>query len=229
MSAPAGEPAQRVVEPRAGLLVTFEGGEGSGKSTQLDLLARWLEEAGHEVLRTREPGTTAVGELVRRFLLETAPDTLEPEAELALFLAARAQLAAEVIAPALAAGRIVLVDRYGDSSVAYQGYGRRLDPDAIANANRWLTRGVDPDLTVLIEVPVGAARSRRQRPPDRLERVGSDFHERVHEGYQRLAAAEPERFCVVNGNQAIDVIQTEIRDRVSALLAERIPQEMERS
>lgn len=229
MNAPAGEPAGRVGPPRAALLVTFEGGEGSGKSTQLELLARWLEEAGHEVVTAREPGTTAVGELVRRFLLETAPETLEPEAELALFLAARSQLAAEVIAPALAAGRIVLVDRYGDSSVAYQGYGRGLAPDAIANANRWLTRGIDPDLTVLIEVPVGAAGSRRQRPPDRLERAGGGFHERVHDGYRRLAAAEPERFCVVNGNQAIDVIQTEIRYRVSALLGGRIPQETERS
>jgi dTMP kinase len=227
VSAAAGRPAQPDGPPRAGLLVTFEGGEGSGKSTQLDLLARWLEEAGRQVVTAREPGTTAVGEVVRRFLLETASDALEPEAELALFLAARAQLAAEVIAPALAMGRIVLVDRYGDSSVAYQGYGRGLDPDAIANANCWLTRGLDPDLTVLIEAPVGSARTRRRRPPDRLERAGSHFHERVHEGYQRLATSEPERFCVVDGTQPIEAIQKEIRARMATLLVERIPQETE--
>ena len=228
VSEPAGEPAQRV-GPHAGLLVTFEGGEGSGKSTQVELLARWLAEAGHHVTTAREPGTTAVGEAVRRFLLDTAPEELAPEAELALFLAARAELTADVIAPALAAGRTVLVDRYGDSSVAYQGYGRGLDPRVVAQANRWAMRGLEPDVTVLIDVPVEAGRTRRDRPLDRLERAGSAFHERVRDGYRRMAREEPERFCVVDGTLPIDSIQTAIRDRVRALLAIRVPQRTETS
>ncbi len=215
--------------PRAGLLVTFEGGEGSGKSTQVELLARWLVEEGYDVTTAREPGTTAVGEAVRRFLLEDAPEELSPEAELALFLAARAELTAEIVAPALAAGRVVLVDRYGDSSVAYQGYGRRLDPEVVREANRWATQGLTPDLTVLIDVPVEAGGKRRDRPPDRVERAEAAFHERVHDGYRRMAEREPERFCVIDGTEPIESIQTEIRERLSALLAARVPQQTETS
>lgn len=215
--------------PRAGLLVTFEGGEGSGKSTQVELLARWLQEEGHEVTVAREPGTTAVGEAVRRFVLEDAPDEIAPQAELALYLAARAELTAEIIAPALDAGRIVLVDRYGDSSVAYQGYGRELGPEVVRGANRWATRGLVPDLTFLIDVPVDAGSRRRDRPPDRLERADRAFHERVHDGYRRMAKEEPERFSVVDGTGAIDSIQTVIRARLSVLLAERVPQRTETS
>ncbi|MFN2384112.1 MAG: dTMP kinase [Gemmatimonadota bacterium] len=204
--------------PAAGFLITFEGGEGSGKSTQVELLAVWLGEQGHDVLTAREPGTTATGELARRFLLETAPDDLTPEAELALFLAARAQLAEEVLRPALAAGRVVLLDRYGDSSVAYQGYGRGLEPGRVAALNGWATRGLAPALTVLIDVPVTAAEARRDRAPDRVERAGVPFHERVHAGYAALARAEPNRFCVLDGRRPIAEIQATIRDRVRALL-----------
>lgn len=209
----------------SGLLITFEGGEGSGKSTQIDRLAGWLEEAGHAVTTAREPGTTATGEAVRRILLETAPDDLVPEAEFALFLAARAQLADEVIRPALEEGRIVLVDRYGDSSAAYQGYGRGLDPEAIARMNRWATRDLEPDLTVLIDVGVeeGAAR-RRGREPDRLERLDPEFHERVREGYRELARNHPDRFRVLKGERSIDEIQAAIRDAVRDLLSTRAPQ-----
>jgi dTMP kinase len=214
-------------DEQTGILVTFEGGEGSGKSTQVELLARWLVEAGHDVTTAREPGSTQVGEVIRRIVLETAPDAMAPEAELALYLAARAELTAEVIAPALAAGRIVLVDRYGDSSVAYQGYGRGIEPEIVARANRWATRGIRPDLTVLIDVPVEAGITRRNRPLDRLERAGAAFHERVRDGYRRMAREEPERFCVVDGTQPIDAIQTAIRRSVSALLAQRVPQQTE--
>lgn len=224
MNAPAG-----AAVPRAGLLVTFEGGEGSGKSTQVELLARWLVEEGHDVTTAREPGTTAVGEAVRRVVLVDAPDVIAPEAELALYLAARAELTAEIVAPALAAGRVVLVDRYGDSSVAYQGYGRRLDPEVVREANRWAMRGLTPDLTFLIDVPVEAGGKRRDRPPDRIERVEAAFHERVHDGYRRMAEREPERFCVIDGTEPIESIQTEIRERLSALLAARVPQQTETS
>lgn len=208
-----------------GLLITFEGGEGSGKSTQIDRLAAWLEEQGHPVTTAREPGTTTTGEAVRPILLETAPDDLVPEAEFALFLAARAQLAAEVIRPALEEGRIVLLDRYGDSSTAYQGYGRGLDPEAIALLNRWATRGLEPDLTVLIDVPVEeAAARRRHSEPDRLERLDPEFHERVRDGYRELARKHSERFGVIKGDRPIDEIQSKIRERVRDLLSTRIPQ-----
>ncbi|CAN5303056.1 hypothetical protein BH18GEM1_BH18GEM1_14220 [soil metagenome] len=215
-----------------GALITFEGGEGSGKSTQVDRLAAWLTDRGHEVVVAREPGTTAVGERVRRILLQEAPDGLAPEAELALFLAARAQLAKEVLRPALEAARIVLVDRYGDSSVAYQGYGREIGPESVAELNRWATHGLAPDLTILIDVSVEDASERRgNRPPDRLERAGAEFHDRVREGYRQMARKEPERFFMVDGRRSIEDIQQAIRDRVAslieALLEARAAQRME--
>lgn len=205
--------------------MTFEGVEGSGKSTQLDRLAAWLEDSGFAVTTAREPGTTDIGERIRRFLLETAPEELVPEAEFALFAAARAQLVAEVIRPALNAGEVVLVDRFGDSSTAYQGYGHGLDPENIETWNRWATQGIEPDLTVLIDVPVSEGVGRRgTRSPDRLERRSRAFHERVHEGYRELARNHPARFCVIEGRQPIDAIQESIRERVHDLLARRTPQ-----
>ena len=212
---------------RDGVLITFEGGEGSGKSTQVERLAEWLTGRGREVVVAREPGTTAVGEAVRFILLESAPDGLVAEAELALFLAARAQLAREVIRPALGAARIVLLDRFGDSSVAYQGYGRGIEPERVVELNRWATRGLTPDLTVLIDMPVIDASERRGRPPDRLERAGTEFHERVREGFRRIASREPERFLLLDGTRSIDELQQAIRERVASLLAEPTPQRTE--
>ena len=206
--------------PRAGggALITFEGGEASGKSTQVELLAGWLTEQGYSVVTAREPGTTAVGLATRRALLDV-DDELAPHAELALFIAARAQLAASVVSPALAAGKVVLLDRFGDSSVAYQGYGRGLEPERIAEWNLWATRGLVPDLTILIDVPVSDAVDRRgDKPPDRLERAGNEFHERVRAGYMRLATNEPYRFFVLDGRQPIDELQSAIRSRVGELL-----------
>ena len=206
----------------AGFLVTLEGGEGGGKSTQAELLGTWLGEAGYEVVVAREPGTTAVGESVRRILLEGAPDHLAPEAELALYVAARAQLVAEIVRPALQAGRVVVLDRYGDSSVAYQGYGRGLDPDRVREMNRWATGGVEPDLTILVDVVAELETDRLEgRPRDRLERAGRSFHERVREGYLELAGKEPGRFLVVDAGRPIDEIQGVIRERVGSLLARR--------
>jgi dTMP kinase len=206
--------------PRAGggALITFEGGEASGKSTQVELLAGWLTEEGYSVVTAREPGTTAVGLAARSALLDV-DDELTPHAELALFIAARAQLAATVVTPALAAGKVVLLDRFGDSSVAYQGYGRGLEPERIAEWNRWATGGLVPDLTILIDVPVSDAVDRRgDKPPDRLERAGDEFHERVRAGYKRLAMNEPCRFFVLDGKQPIDELQSAIRSRVGELL-----------
>ncbi|MGH7550277.1 MAG: dTMP kinase [Gemmatimonadota bacterium] len=204
----------------SGVLVTFEGGEGGGKSTQAELLGTWLDQQGYQVVVAREPGTTQVGEMVRRILLEEAPDHLAAEAELALYVAARAQLVAEVVRPALAAGRVVLLDRFGDSSVAYQGYGRELGPDRVREMNRWATGGIEPDLTILVDVAPEVESDRfAGRPRDRLERAGRSFHHRVREGYRELAGKEPDRFFVVDAGRPIDEIQGAIRERVEKLLA----------
>jgi dTMP kinase len=209
-------------DPIRGLLVTFEGGEGSGKSTQIEKLADSLRAQGHEVVTAREPGTTPVGEAVREVLLRTAPDDLAPESELALFLAARAQLAAKVVRPALEAGKIVLLDRFGDSSVAYQGYGRGLDPERVTAMNAFFTGGLVPDVTVLIDVPVRASRERAKEHPDRIERAGDEFHERVRLGYREIAMNGSERFVVLDGTDSIETVQSAIRDLVRDALAARI-------
>ena len=213
----------RLREPTRGLLVTFEGGEGSGKSTQIEKLADFLRGEGHAVVTAREPGSTQVGEAVRELLLQTAPEDLAPEAELALFLAARAQLTAEVVRPALAAGKVVLLDRYGDSSVAYQGHGRGLDPELVAGFNAFVTGRVEPDLTVLIDVPVEASAERpRERAADRIERAGEAFHRRVRAAYREMALNEPERFVVLDGTDSIETVQLAIRELVREALADRI-------
>ncbi|HET6360916.1 MAG TPA: dTMP kinase [Gemmatimonadota bacterium] len=207
-----------------GLLVTFEGGEGSGKSTQIERLADFLREEGHEVTTAREPGTTQVGEAVRELLLRTARDDLSAESELALFLAARAELVAGVVRPALEVGQVVLLDRYGDSSVAYQAYGRGLDPERVKALNAFFTRGLTPDLTVLIDVPVEASAERsKKRRADRIERAGCSFHDRVRSGYREMALNEPERFVVLDGTESIESVQSAIREAVLEALAERIP------
>lgn len=213
----------RLREPTRGLLVTFEGGEGSGKSTQIERLADFLRGEGHAVVTAREPGSTQVGEAVRELLLQTAPEDLAPEAELALFLAARAQLTAEVVRPALAAGKVVLLDRYGDSSVAYQGHGRGLDPELVAGFNAFVTGRVEPDLTVLIDVPVEASAERpREHAADRIERAGETFHRRVRAAYREMALNEPERFVVLDGTDTIEAVQSAIRELVREALADRI-------
>ena len=204
--------------------MTFEGGEGSGKSTQIERLADFLRTEGHEVVAAREPGTTHVGEAVRDLLLRTGREDLAPEAELALFLAARGELVAEIVGPALAAGSVVLLDRFGDSSVAYQGYGRGLDPERVTAFNAFVTRGLTPDLTVLIDVPPEASAERSKgTPADRIERAGRAFHRRVWEGYRRIALNEPERFVVLDGTEPIESVQSAIRDAVLEALAERVP------
>lgn len=204
-----------------GLLITFEGGEASGKSTQLERLATWLDRAGYEVVAAREPGTTVVGEAARSVVLD-AEDEIDPWAELALYVAARAQLTAQTIRPALEAGKVVLLDRYGDSSVVYQGCGRQLGAERVAMLNAWVTGGLVPDLTILIDMPVAESMRRQMgKRRDRLERAGEAFHARVRAGYEALAMNEPDRFFVVDGRKPIDEIQGVIRDRVEALLGTR--------
>lgn len=206
-----------------GVWITLEGGDGSGKTTQADLLARWLTDAGHAVVRTREPGGTEVGHLIRDIVLHHRGD-IAPRAEALLYAADRAHHVATVVRPALERGDVVLQDRYLDSSVAYQGAGRVLDAAEIRDLSLWAAENALPDLTVLLDLDPAAARERldsADKPFDRLEAEKADFHRRVRDAYLRLAAAEPERFLVVDAAAAPETIASGIRMRVAALLTDR--------
>lgn len=212
--------------PRAGLFVTFEGVEGSGKSTQIALLAERLRAAGQIVLVTREPGGTALGDELRHLLKHhPAGRAMTPEAELLLFNASRAQLVREVIDPALAAGEVVLCDRFYDSTLAYQGYARGLDLTAVRAVVDLAVGSCRPHLTLLLDLPLGAAGERlRQRAlplADRFDTEERRFHERVAEAYHRLAAAEPGRWRVVNAAQPPEAVAGEVAAAVAAALAAR--------
>ena len=176
-----------------GVFVTFEGGDGAGKSTQIRFLARLLEDAGREVVRLREPGGTAVGEALRAVVLDPAHEAMSDRAELLIYEAARAQIVDEVIRPALGRGAVVLCDRFYDSTVAYQGCGRGLDGAFIDAANRFACDGVVPDATVLLVAPASAVRSRmgRREGADRLGLAGDAFHSRVAVGFEQIAEADP--------------------------------------
>ncbi len=184
---------------KRGLFVTFEGIEGSGKTTQHGLLCRELERRGFSVVAVREPGGTAVGDRIREIVLDPRLAEMTPEAEALLYAASRSQLVRELIVPSLDAGKIVACDRYLDSSIAYQVYGRGLDVEFVLNANK-VAREVVPRLTFLVEidVEVGLARATK-RSADRIERLNVDFHRRVAEGYRKIAASEPSRVRIVDG------------------------------
>jgi dTMP kinase len=204
-----------------GRWITLEGGDGSGKTTQSDLLASWLSDAGNAVLRTREPGGSEVGQLIRDIVLHHRGD-IAPRAEALLYAADRAHHVATVVRPALERGEIVLQDRYLDSSVAYQGAGRVLDATEVRNLSLWAAEGALPDLTVLLDLDPQTARERldsADKPFDRLEAEKADFHGRVRDAFLALAAAEPERFLVVDASASTDVIAAEIRARVESFLA----------
>jgi dTMP kinase len=203
-----------------GVWITLEGGDGSGKTTQANLLADWLTDADHAVLRTREPGGSEVGELIRNIVLHHRGD-IAPRAEALLYAADRAHHVATVVRPALDRGEIVLQDRYLDSSVAYQGAGRVLDGDEVRELSLWATEGALPDLTVLLDLDPEAARERLDsddKPFDRLEAEKTEFHSRVRDAYLRLADAEPERFLVLDAAASAAEIAAAIRVRVESLL-----------
>jgi dTMP kinase len=202
-----------------GLFIVFEGPEGSGKTTQLQRLYRRLRRAGVPVTRTREPGGTRLGERLRT-LLKTAAESPVAEAELFLFLAARAQLVNTVIRPALAAGRVVLCDRYSPSTFAYQAYGRGLPLDRVADADRLATGGLWPDLVILLDLPAEAGLARRGRP-DRFEAEDLEFHRRVRAGYLELARSAPERWLVLDAQAPPDALARQIWAFVKKLLAGR--------
>lgn len=206
-----------------GRFITFEGPEGSGKTTQIRLLAAWLAAQGFAVLTTREPGGTRIGDAIRGILLNPEHTEMRPEAEILLFSAARAQIVGELIRPHLASGGIVLCDRFADSTLAYQGYGRQLDLATLRQITAFATGGLQPDLTICLDLEVQEGLRRKQRSDliewNRMEQEQIAFHERVRQGYLTLAAAEPERWLVVDATQSIAHIQAIVRDRVMALTA----------
>ena len=203
-----------------GVFITLEGGDGSGKTTQAELLRAWLSGQGRTVLRTREPGGTEVGLEIREIVLHHRGD-ISARAEALLYAADRAHHVATVVRPALERGEVVIQDRYIDSSVAYQGVGRVLDPEAVRGLSEWATEGLAPDLTILLDLDADAARGRLDEARtryDRLEAEASEFHDRVRAAYLALAEAEPGRFLVVDAARPVDQIAGDIRDRVADLL-----------
>lgn len=203
-----------------GIWITLEGGDGSGKTTQSNLLAQWMTDEGRTVVRTREPGGSEVGQLIRDIVLHHRGD-IAPRAEALLYAADRAHHVATVVRPALARGEVVLQDRYLDSSVAYQGAGRVLDGDEIRDLSLWAAEGALPDLTVLLDLDPESARVRldsADKPFDRLEAEKTEFHARVRDAYLALAQAEPDRFLVLDAAATPEVIAEQIRERVATLI-----------
>jgi dTMP kinase len=206
-----------------GLLIAFEGGEGSGKTTQARLLAIWLREQGYDVIATHEPGATKVGMRLRALLLDTAHTGLSPRAEALMYAADRAEHVDSVILPALERGAVVVTDRYVDSSIAYQGRGRNQSIDEIAGLNRWATGGLRPDLTVLLDLPPVSGLGRRAPSADRLEAEPRDFHERVRAGFLTQAEADPDRYLVLDATRPPDELSLAIHDRIHDLLPDPVP------
>ncbi len=197
-----------------GQFITVEGGEGAGKSTNLALIKSLLEAAGKEVVMTREPGGTPLGETIRGLLLDAKQSSMVSDTELLLMFAARAQHIAEVILPALEAGKYVLCDRFTDATYAYQGGGRGLPMARIAQLEQFVQGELRPDLTVLLDLPVaqGMARAGERSAPDRFEQEQHDFFEKVRSAYRSMAEQQPQRYRVVNAGLALEQVQQQIRE-----------------
>ena len=210
-------------KPRRGLLIAFEGGEGSGKTTQARLLAIWLREQGYDVIATHEPGATKVGMRLRALLLDTAHTGLSPRAETLMYAADRAEHVDSVIKPALERGAVVVTDRFVDSSIAYQGRGRNQPIQDVAGLNRWATGGLQPDLTVLLDLHPAEGLGRRAPSADRLEAEPADFHQRVRAGFLSQADAEPHRYLVIDATRPADEISREVQDAIHDMLPDPVP------
>ncbi|MFM1992917.1 MAG: hypothetical protein RL600_745 [Actinomycetota bacterium] len=207
----------------SGLFISFEGIDGVGKSTQIDLLTKHLDELGRNYVQTLEPGGTELGVEIRHLLLHRKGE-VAPRAEALLYAADRAHHVATMVRPALESGTDVVMDRYLDSSVAYQGAGRDLDATQIRDLSLFAVEGLLPHLTILLDLEAAAALARRSKTgaePDRLEREKTDFFEAVRQGYLELAAAEPNRFFIVDARQNVDEMAALIRARVDALIAQQ--------
>jgi dTMP kinase len=206
------------VTSAAGLFLAFEGGDGAGKSTQARLLADALSASGLEVVLTREPGGTPAAEAIRHVVLTPEYAGLDPRAEALLYAASRAEHVARLVQPALDRGAVVITDRYIDSSIVYQGVARGLGPDVVGEINMWATRSLLPDLTVLLDVEAGAGLARIDAAPDRLEAEPEEFHAAVVQGFQALAAGDPERYLVLPAHDERASIAAAVLARVDALL-----------
>jgi len=203
----------------AGLFITFEGIEGCGKSTQVELARNWFQRQHRDVVATREPGGTVVGDKVRELLLDPKLKEMTPRAEALLYAASRAQLVTEVVKPALDAGRTVLCDRYIDSSLAYQVYARGLDFQAVISVNEWAAGGLMPDLTFLFRISAELGLGRTVgREADRLEQEGLQFHRLVEAGYEDLAVKYAERFVLIDGRDPVAQIHKQVVEAVRAFL-----------
>jgi dTMP kinase len=210
-----------------GVFITFEGPDGSGKTTQINLLTQYLQELGQRVLVTREPGGTSIGNQIRAVLHDVNNNEMAAQAEFLLYSASRAQLVRQVIQPHLNEGGIVVSDRFADSSLAYQGYGRHLDLDVVRYITRFATDGLTPDLTIYLDLPVEVGIRRKQTAHaaragewNRLDRQTIDFYRQVREGYLHIAQAEPQRWMVVDAMQPVGDTHRAIRQRVADLLLE---------
>jgi len=198
------------------VFITFEGPEGSGKSSQLPALASFIASRGYDVVSTREPGGTRIGNQIREILMRMDNTELHPRTEILLFQAARAQLIEELILPSLAEGKVILCDRYGDSTLAYQGYGHGLDVDRLKMILEFATSGLKPDLTILLDVDVmvGLKRKKAKEEWNRMDAFELSFHERVRKGYHELVSQEPARWKIVDASQSQEQVQEDIRQIV---------------
>jgi dTMP kinase len=199
--------------PKRGRFVSLDGIDGTGKSTQCRLLVEWLREQSYDVVACVDPGGTPLGQELRQVLL-SGRHHLVSSCEALLFMASRAQLVAEVIAPALDAGKLVVSDRYVLANIVYQGYGGGVDLDALRHVGRLSTQGIEPDLTILFNVSLDVALKRRGRPADRMESKGQEFFKRVHAGFLAEAKRSPERIVVVDATPGIEEVQAQVREVV---------------
>jgi len=203
------------------MFITIEGPDGGGKTTQMNLLIPALEKLGLDVIRTREPGGTDIGDQIRSVIMDMKNKSMHPRAEILLFCASRAQLVEELIRPALAAGKIIVCDRYADSTMAYQGYGHGLDRVVLGHLLEFATGGLKPDLTLLLDISAEAGLRRRLTNHDewnRMDDYALQFHERVRRGYLEMAAQDPGRWVVINADRP----KEEIHEEITAILAERL-------
>jgi dTMP kinase len=211
------------VSSAGGVFVVFEGGDGVGKTTQVDRLCAWLANAGHDVLKTFEPGDTTVGAMIRRIVLDPATGEMSPRAEALLYAADKAQHIFAVVKPALRRGAVVVCDRYVDSMLAYQGAGRALEPAEIEQIARWATEDLRPDLTVVLDAELSDG-IHAKADKDRLESAGDVFHERTRQSFLELARRDPDRYLVLDARASREEIAAQVAERVTKLLEVRTPQ-----
>lgn len=207
------------------MFITLEGPEGAGKSSQIQPLADYLRQQGHDVVTTREPGGTSIGDQIRDVLHDTVNTAMLPRTEVLLYAASRAQLVGEVIRPALASGQVVLCDRYADSTMAYQGFGRGLELRMLSDLTAIATGGLKPDLTLLLDIDVAHGLARRRREGEEMNRLDLetlDFHNRVREGYLQLSSEEPHRWVRIDADRPADIVQEKMRQVVIAFLQRAI-------